>query len=256
MRRTTRLMSLLLGVEALPQIRLYTPRQALVREQALTLSDGQRHYLLSVMRAKVGGKVALFNGEDGEWSAAIEALDKRTCELRVLEQLRQQPDEASGAPTLLFGVLKGARLPTLVEKAVELGVGSLRPVVTQHCAARKVNVERLQNIATEAAEQSRRLTVPDVSEPEALAAALAAWDPERPLCVCDERGDAPPLSWLSTRGVLGASPGVLVGPEGGFSADEFEQLEAMPCVTPVSLGQNTLRAETAALAACAILACR
>ena len=254
--RTTRLFGLLLGVEALPQIRLYTPRQALTRENVLTLSDGQRHYLFSVMRAKVGGKVALFNGEDGEWSAAIEALDKRRCELRVLEQLREQPADVPSEPTLLFGVLKGARLPTLVEKAVELGVGSLRPVVTQHCAARTLNVARLQSIATEAAEQSRRLTVPDVSEPEPLEAALAAWDPSRPLCVCDERGDAPPLSWLATRGVLGDSPAVLVGPEGGFSPDEFEQLEAMACVTPVSLGPNTLRAETAALAACAILACR
>jgi 16S rRNA (uracil1498-N3)-methyltransferase len=117
----------------------------------------------------------------------------------------------------------------------------------------------MTDVAVEASEQCRRLTVPSVAEPEKLDAALARWDPARPLYVCDERGGVPTLAQAAAEETAehgGAGPGVLTGPEGGFSAEEFARLEAMDCVRMVSLGRNTLRAETAALAACAVLACR
>lgn len=240
--------------------RLYAPSQALAASAALTLKDEQRHYLLSVMRLKPGSEIMVFNGVDGEWLASVEELDRKRCALRVVEQTRPQPGAAAAArePTLLFGVLKGQRLPTLIEKCTELGVGTLQPVVTNHCAARKLNAPRLQAIAVEAAEQSGRLTVPTVQEPlPSLASALSSWDEAAPLYVCDERRDAPPLSAVHAAAPsTDAAPGLLIGPEGGFSVEEFEELDRFDFVTRVSLGQNILRAETAALAACAILNCR
>ena len=239
-------------------IRLYAPSQPLVAHATLSLADDQRHYLANVMRAKAQEQVKLFNGEDGEWMAAIEVLDKRRCEVRVLDQIHPQPPPAPG-PTLLFGVLKGQRLPSLVEKSTELGVGELVPVVMQHCAARSLKTSRLQAIAVEASEQSRRLTVPTVREATPLAEALAKWDSSRVLFLCDERAfgaGSPALSEAAAALGAGApAPGVLIGPEGGLSPDERQQLEACAFVHFVSLGANTLRAETAAMAACAVLAC-
>jgi 16S rRNA (uracil1498-N3)-methyltransferase len=256
-RRASALLLLARGLHAAPNVRLFTPQQPLVAHATVELSDAQRHYVASVMRMRKGDSLVVFNGEQGEWVASIDALDKKRCQLSVKdEQLRPQPPASPAGPTLLFAVLKGARLPTLVEKAVELGAGALRPVVTRHCAARKLNIERMQMVATEASEQSRRLTVPTLSHPEPLAKALAGWDPSTPLLVCDERGGARMLGEVARE--LGTTEvGVLVGPEGGFADDEFEAIDALgACVQPVSLGEQILRAETAALAALAVLACR
>ena len=262
-RRRASLTTLLLArsfasVRGLVEIRLFAPSQPLAARAALSLPDEQRHYLANVMRAKPGGKILLFNGVDGEWSASIDVLDKKRCELLVIELTRPQPTPIAAAPTLLFGVLKGQRLPTLIEKCTELGCGDFMPVVMRHCAARSLNVPRLQAIATEAAEQSRRLTVPTVHEPVALADALAGWEPSRPLFVCDElghAGGAPPLGGLAAE-LAAASPGILIGPEGGLAAEERTLLQEQAFVRAVSLGANTLRAETAAMAACALLSCR
>lgn len=242
---------------AAPEVRLFTPSQQLSRASSLTLSDGQRHYLGNVMRFRVGDVVNVFNGEDGEWSAEVAVLSKRECSLIIRDQTRTQP-QPQPAPTLVFGMLKSQRLPMLVEKACELGVGNLQPVVTEYCAVRKLNVEKLSKVVVEAAEQCRRLTVPTIEKPELLLSALETWDPSRPLFLCDERGDAPPLAQLaaSEGDAAIAGAGLLIGPEGGFSPAEFEALDRLEYVQSVSLGAHTLRAETAALAACAVLACR
>jgi 16S rRNA (uracil1498-N3)-methyltransferase len=239
------------------ELRLFTqPTTPLAKGARLQLPDAQRHYLLNVMRTREGDTVHTFNGVDGEWSANVELLDKKRGALCVLEQLRRQPQDDMG-PTLLFGVLKSSRLPMLVEKTSELGVGNLQPVLTQHCAVRKLNVQRLQAVAVEAAEQSRRLTVPQLEHPESLGTVLAHWDPSRPLYVCDERANCPTLSARLAMEKDGLqSPGVLIGPEGGFAREEFETLSNCDFVRSVSLGPNTLRAETAALAALAVLSCR
>ena len=134
---------------ARPSIRIHTPgQQPLVAGASFELTDGQRHHLFNVMRQREGNAVAVFNGFDGEWEAEITSLNKRNGVLHVRTQIRPQP-VVVGAPTLLFGVLKGARQPMLIEKAVELGVGDLQPVLSQHCAARSLNVDRLNSIAAE-----------------------------------------------------------------------------------------------------------
>ena len=131
---------------ATPKIRLHTV--APLHEAAqLVLPDKQRHYLASVMRAKPGDTVALFNGADGEWSASVDRLDKRQGVLCVRSLLRPQPADTAAAPLLAFALIKNARLPALIEKATELGVAELQPLITQHCAAREVNLPRLQAIA-------------------------------------------------------------------------------------------------------------
>lgn len=240
-------------------VRIYTPGSPLVAAQPLRITSEQHHYLANVMRVHKGDKVQVFNGIDGEWTALVESIDKKSTLLRAVDRTREQPPstEAAAAPTLLFAVLKGARLSTLVEKATELGVGELRPVITTRCAVRKLNVPRLQAIAMEASEQCGRLTVPTISEPETLASVLNGWDEPLPLFVCDERGGSPPLSTLVDALVSsGAGPGILIGPEGGFAPKEFNAMAERSFVRLVSLGPNTLRAETAALAACAVLACR
>jgi len=201
-----------------PSIRLHT-RQPLAASSLISLEESQRHYLFSVMRARAGDSVALFNGQDGEWLARISTISKSSVQLSLQSQLR--PQRAEDGATLLFGVLKGARLPMLVEKATELGVSQLQPVLMQHCAARAVNVPRLQAIAVEAAEQSGRLTVPSMGNPLPLKAALQKWSelqPSRALCVCDERGGSRLIGELAASGEVEANSGVLIGPEGGFSS--------------------------------------
>lgn len=235
---------------------------------ALALSDNQHHYLSSVMRLRAGDSLAVFNGVDGEWIARVAAVERRSSTLEVTRLSRPQSDalETDGATSLAFAVLKSSVLPMLVQKATELGASKLCPIVTKQCAVRKLNVPRLQAVAIEAAEQSGRLTVPSIEEPKPLGALLQQWQVGR-LLVCDERGakgrEVLPLSQVaspSNGSTPNAEPNaelrVLVGPEGGFSPDEFEAMQQHELVEFVSLGRNVLRAETAALAAMAIIGCR
>lgn len=207
------------------------------------------HQLLRVLRLGPGDRVALFNAGDGEWLAEIVPGAKGRCRLRVVEQLR--PGMNSGSeqgPWLLFAPIKRPRLEVMVEKACELGVSRLQPVITRYTDPGRPNLERLRAIVTEAAEQCGRLSVPEVREPVALARAFEGWPAERVLLVCAERGAARPIGQ--------APPGpaaILVGPEGGFAPFELDSLGQLPFVFAVGLGPRVLRAETAALAA---LACR
>ncbi|EOD32760.1 hypothetical protein EMIHUDRAFT_112111 [Emiliania huxleyi CCMP1516] len=136
--------------------RLHVP-QPLAAGCGVGLPEAQRHYLFSVMRLREGGRARLFNADDGEFEAVVDAIGKRECRVSLLSRLRPPPaPEEGGGPTLLFGVLKGARLPTLVEKATELGAGALQPVLCERCAARSLNLDRLSAIATEARAPQRR----------------------------------------------------------------------------------------------------
>jgi 16S rRNA (uracil1498-N3)-methyltransferase len=213
---------------------------------ATAVAPEQAHYLAHVMRMGVGDELALFNGRDGEWRARVVGIGKRGCTLEAVEQSR--PQTIGPDLDLVVALVKRARLEAIVEKAAELGARRVRLVVTERTNAERTNVARLAAIAAEAAEQTGRLDVPEVTEPEKLARLLAAWPAERSLMFCDEAGDAPPaLEALSGR--RGGPWAVLIGPEGGFSPTERAAIRALPAAAPVGLGPRILRADTAAIAA-------
>lgn len=224
-------------------IRLFVPHD-LDAGAAVTLDEGQSRYLSAVMRKGVGDAVALFNGRDGEWRATVATVGKREVGLDVQEALRPQ---ATGPDLdLIIALVKRARLETIVEKAAELGARRVRPVITERTNADHTRVDRLQAIATEAAEQTGRLDVPQVCEPVKLERMLSDWDAGRRLLFCDEAGDAPPVLRAADSGGPWA---ILIGPEGGFAPKEREGLRASPFAVPASLGPRILRADTAAISA-------
>jgi 16S rRNA (uracil1498-N3)-methyltransferase len=192
------------------------------------------------MRAVPGDNLRLFNGTDGEWQARIESVSRKAVILLPLHQTRPQappPDII-----LCFGLLKRQKTDLVVEKATELGVSAIRPVITARTQADHVNLARLRAIATEAAEQCEGLSAPSIAEPVPLAALLQSWPP-RPLYVADERRTEPHL-----RPAPGPA-GLLIGPEGGFSDAEIDMIRRHDQVRRISLGARILRAETAAIAA-------
>lgn len=223
------------------------------------LSAEQAHYLKNVLRRNEGDELRLFNGRDGEFAARIVELKKKMGAAQVGERTREQ--EAEPDLTLCFAPVKRGALETIVQKAVEIGAARLQPVITERTVAPKLNIERLQAIATEAAEQCGRLTIPSVGEPMKLAALLESWPEDRRLLFCDEASDEETQEWGGREGraapVLEALKAadsktegwaVLTGPEGGFTAAERAELRAKSYVTPATLGPRILRADTAAIA--------
>ena len=222
----------------------------LVAGGAIEAGPQHSHYLLNVLRMADGGEVLVFNGRDGEWRAAVEARSKKAARLTPVEQTRPQPE----TPDLVycFAPLKQGRLDYLVQKAVEMGAGLLQPVITQHTQVAKPGIDRLQANAIEAAEQCGVLAVPEVAEAVKLERLLAGWDRYRRLIFCDEDASTnnplPALQAIPERKLA-----LLIGPEGGFSDDERKMLRALPFVTAIPLGPRILRADTAAVAALALV---
>ena len=213
-------------------------------------SPEQTNYLKNVLRLKPGDPILVFNGRDGEWRAEIAETGKRGVTLRVGRRERDQ----GGGPDIdyLFAPLKRARLDYMVQKATEMGVARLRPVLTRRTVAERVNVERMRANAIEAAEQCGILRIPEVHAPEKLESLVAAWDPARPLVFCDERSEEScPFTALAR--VQPGPVALLVGPEGGFDEAERALLASKPFVTRISLGPRILRADTAAVAALALV---
>lgn len=239
-------------------IRLYV-EENLSTGQFLTLDQAASHYLLSVMRLGVGDSLALFNGRDGEWIAHIRDARKKAGAVEVGSCTRSQDsDHASNGPVLAFAPLKRGPMDMVVEKATELGVGCLQPVVTARTNTERVRQDRLLSTAREAAEQCSRLSLPDIRDPLSLQDFLRNWPDSQSLYFCDEAGDAPPILSRMRHGLSqacdsGVSPGILIGPEGGFDEDERALIHAQNAVVPVSLGSLILRAETAALMALSVL---
>ncbi|MBB3237737.1 16S rRNA (uracil(1498)-N(3))-methyltransferase [Phyllobacterium endophyticum] len=208
------------------------------------------NYLCNVLRMKDGDEILVFNGRQGEWRASLRLEGKRKLTVQPLEQTREQP----ASPDLLycFAPLKQGRLDYLVQKAVEMGAGVLQPVITQHTQVTRVGIERIEANAIEAAEQCGVLAIPRICEPIKLERLLENWDRTRRLIFCDEGHETHnPLPLLQSlpRGPLG----VLIGPEGGFSDLERERLRKSPFVTAIPLGHRILRADTAAVAALALI---
>jgi 16S rRNA (uracil1498-N3)-methyltransferase len=211
----------------------------------LTLTGPPAHYLVNVLRLGAGAQVKLFDDRTGEWIACIEESGRKRVTLRVRERLR--PREPAPDLWLLFAPIKRGPIDLLVEKATELGVGRLMPVVTQRTIAERVNLDRLRAISIEAAEQCDRTALPSLAEPVKLAALLREWPAERALLFADETGGAP----MVEAAPLGPAA-ILIGPEGGFTPEERNEIRSLPQSRPVSLGPRILRAETAALAAVAL----
>ncbi len=204
----------------------------------------------SVLRLDAGAAVAVFNATDGEWLCRVFAIGKGTA-LTVERQLREAEPEAVTELWLLFAPVKRSRLDWLVEKATELGTSALLPVWTARTQVERVNLDRLRAHAVEAAEQSERLSIPELRAPERLDRLLAAWPGERRLIVCDESGTGEPIGAAAAR--LAPGPvALLVGPEGGFDETELDAFGKLSFVTRVGLGPRVLRAETAAVAAVAV----
>jgi 16S rRNA (uracil1498-N3)-methyltransferase len=216
------------------------------------LTEAQAHYLRHVMRRADGAPLLLFNGRDGEWKAELSLRGKKGAAAQVTEQSRPQAVEPD--VWLCFAPIKRARIDYIAEKATELGVAVLQPVITQYTNVERVNVDRLQANAVEAAEQTERLSVPDVRAPVDLMRLLADWPAGRRLLMCDETGRGPPIG--EALGGLDetarAAPwAIVIGPEGGFAEAELSALRRMKDAMAVGLGPRILRADTAALAALA-----
>ncbi len=232
----------MLRIDGRPVPRLFV-EAGLEAGHAVPLADAQHHYLARVMRLKQGDAVALFNGRDGEWLAHLDGGG--AVARRCLRDQGLEPDI-----WLVFAPMKKDRLRFLVEKATELGVSALVPAMTEHTSAPAPRIAKLRDWAIEAAEQCGRLSVPDCSAPQAMAAILETWDEARCLILCDETGGGKPAMAVFARGAQ-APAALLVGPEGGFSGGERDLIGQVPVSVAVGLGPRILRAETAAVAALA-----
>jgi len=228
------------------KIRLYVD-QPLGAGQPVALNADQAHYLFAVMRLGKGAQVLLFNGRDGEWRAEVAEASKRGGVLICAEMtaaLRMPPDL-----WLLFAPIKKARTDFIVEKAAEMGAARILPVQTRHTNADRIRQDRLQAHAMEAAEQCGGTFVPDVVDLQPLDRLLDHWPADRRLLWCDEHLAGQPV----TPDALAALPrgpwAILIGPEGGFAANEQARLSALPQVVRASLGPRILRADTAVVAA-------
>jgi 16S rRNA (uracil1498-N3)-methyltransferase len=216
---------------------------------SIPLSQAQAHYALGVLRLGEGDSLLAFNGRDGEWRCILEPQGRRAASLTCAEQTRAQANVPD--ITLAFAPIKGDRIDAIAEKATELGVAALQPVITERTIVRKLRIDRLQARCVEAAEQSGRLCVPKVCEPTSLDSWLAGRDGSRLLVFADEAGDASPMA-EALRGRTGPAD-LLIGPEGGFASGERRRIRDCVSVTPVSLGPRILRADTAVFAGLALL---
>lgn len=227
-----------------PRLFVATP---LTKGEAVIVEGNQAHYLARVMRVAEGGVVILCDDVTGEWAAQVASIGKREVVLEPAELLR--PREQVPDFELCAALLKKDRFDLVLEKATELGVRRIRPVLARRCVADRLNLERARAVMTEAAEQCARTALPELVEPVKLEVLLRDWPAERTLLFADELGGDPPTTAFVCHGGIAA---LLIGPEGGFEEAERHALRVLPQAHPVSLGPRILRGETAAIAATAL----
>jgi 16S rRNA (uracil1498-N3)-methyltransferase len=232
--------------------RLYVA-EALASGALVTLEKPQAHYLRNVLRLKPGDPVLVFNGQDGEWRATFSITGRQIITLQVQDRTRAQT--AARDLHYLFAPLKHERLDYMVQKAVEMGVARLQPVITRHVQVARVNLERMRANAVEAAEQCGILTLAEIAAPLTFDQMIAGRDPKRLLVFCDEDAEVKdPMAALAAHRANDARPlAVLIGPEGGFAEEERAALLRLPNVVRLALGPRILRADTAAVAALALV---
>ncbi len=214
---------------------------------AVKLDGPQAHYLCRVMRVTEGDAVVLCDDLTGEWAARVVVVSKRDVTLAIETLLR--PREAVPDFTLCAALLKKDRFDQVLEKACELGVGRIQPVITRRCVADKLNLERARAILTEAAEQCARTALPELAAPVKLEALLQGWDTGRTLFFADETGGDPAAAAFAAHSGPAA---LLTGPEGGFDDTERAAIRSLPQTRGISLGPRILRGETAVIAATAL----
>lgn len=227
-------------------VRLYVPEPAFVKRETFVLSESQLHYLRNVMRKSAGDKLRVFNGRDGDWLATLAEISKNKAIVQldsiILEQKQSSDIWVFASP------IKKESFDLMVEKSCELGASKFIPVVCERTVVHKINQERLQAIAIEAAEQSERCDVMEILPLMDLKKYLSSFDYDRNLIFCIERLEAPSLS--ETMAKLAKKPlAILIGPEGGFTEVETNSITSLEYVHPVSLGSRILRAETALITA-------
>ena len=216
-------------------------KKPLKHDEAIALEGDQLHYLKNVMRKNTGDQVRLFNGQDGEWLAVLEILGKKEGLANPKKQFKPQPEHTRPL-TLIFAPIKKKPMDFMIEKAVELGVTDLYPVITARTENRKLNADKLRANILEATEQCERMTLATLHEPRKLSVFLNAWSESNPIYWAAERkNSAQPISQFSGARTF------LIGPEGGFDDTETHHLESVQQVHPIDLGEQILRAETAAL---------
>jgi 16S rRNA (uracil1498-N3)-methyltransferase len=226
---------------------------ALAPGALVTLEQPQAHYLRNVLRLKPDDPVLVFNGQDGEWRATFSTTGRQVVTLKVQDRTRAQT--AARDLHYLFAPLKHERLDYMVQKAVEMGVARLQPVITRHVQVARVNLERMRANAIEAAEQCGILTLAEIASPLAFDQMIAGRDPKRLLVFCDEDAELKdPMAALAAHRANDARPlAVLIGPEGGFAEEERAALLRLPNIVRLALGPRILRADTAAVAALALV---
>jgi 16S rRNA (uracil1498-N3)-methyltransferase len=208
------------------------------------LEGPQAHYLGKVMRVREGDIVILCDDITGEWAARVGQVGKHRIDVAVAEQLR--PRESVPDLWLCPALLKKDRFDLVLEKATELGIARIQPLVTRRCVADKLNLDRARAITTEAAEQCARTALPELAEPLKLDALLAAWPKERALFFADENGGETATAAFAAHSGPAA---ILTGPEGGFDDAERAAIRSHSAARPINLGPRILRGETAAIAA-------
>ncbi|KEO90787.1 16S rRNA methyltransferase [Erythrobacter longus] len=215
--------------------------------RTFALDGPQAHYLGKVMRVKTGDTVILCDDQTGEWAARVGQVEKRRVDVTIVERLR--PREEVPDLWLCPALLKKDRFDLVLEKATELGVARIQPVITHRCVADKLNETRARTVATEAAEQCARTALPELAEPMKLEALLKDWPEDRVLFFADEEGGEPAAETFAAHDGPAA---ILIGPEGGFDDAERASIRSHPQARAITLGPRILRAETAAIAALSV----
>ena len=229
-------------------IRLYFPDK-IQSDLSSHLTNEQTHYVKDVMRLKIGDKLSIFNTL-GEWNAAIESYEKNGAKIKIMEKVRDKDNEKN--IWLAFSPIKQNPLNFVIQKGTELGVQKFIPILSDRTIVREVNIERIKKIIIEASEQSNRISVPEISKPELLKNFLSQFPKNGYIIFCDINSHEKNLKKILSKKIEGPIC-ILVGPEGDFSETERQLIIALDQTCPISLAQNILKAETAALSAVTIV---